>query len=620
MLLLASPLLLAVLSILLSADSATGLRGGKESVSQSNRDQGHHTDKDLLICRVVLFGVFGVKPLVHPPIVGTNIKDKDIYKNSSSSEQFDEYTSITEVSDSGFTSASISLGANDDLEIGCSPLQIHNNPKTPNDDRQTIQLTHDPIHELQLPKDFLEDHIHQILSGNFFVSIAGAVVSKETNSIVLADDAIITDLSSSLPLYKRPNQTEFLRHLSSSTTGSETMGQKRMLVVRISLLDATPTATSEMLWDLMFGSDRSVMMQFYRCSFGQLIWIPVGTRVYDVTVPYNVSQVASPSAVVNDALEIIQRQIGKTPLNQYTDNALFCLPNGMGGNPGSAGIGWWRAQFRNDWCDSLSAIMHETGHMLGLYHSNEYGLTYEDTTSYMGYGQKSATGPSKCYHGPANWNLGWYAKRSVRVELPLVSGAADGIYLATFVDYDLTKAEHSVLVNIADRYFLQYNRAKGMNVGTGKARNLVTVQEDLITSSELRAVLNVSDIFIHSNFSGSGLPLIVKVCERIDGDNYIVPDIMTVSIGINVTICDDLDAYMPSAAPSTRPSLMSPSPSPALHVSSSIPFQSPPSISVSPSRQNYDYKTNMSSFNATTKKAKVAESPSRNQSGLIPGY
>ena len=442
------------------------------------------------------------------------------------------------------------------------------------------------IFKLDLPQEILKDltkknKLVRVDHRPLLVSILGAALSEDTKSVMLSKDAALkdesfssllrTDFFPNIPYQNQVKSADSYRALSFSN--SPTMGIRRMIVIRISTLDATPTATTEDLYSLIFGTNISLKMQFYHCSIGQLTWIPVGPGVVDLTIPINVTQVISPDSLVDAAIAHVQQHLGgglTISLQRMTDNAIFCLPPGVGENPASAGVGSWRAQFRNDWCDSLSATMHETGHMLGLVHSNEYGKPYDDTTSYMGWAQKNNTWPLKCYNGPENWKLGWYAQRSIKIDLPLLYGVADVVYLAAFVDYALTPVGQYVLVNIANQFYLQYNRAKGFNIDTGQKANLVLVTQDLTSSTELLAGLNVTDQYAITNFSGSELSLIIEVCDQIPGNNINRPDVMIVSIAFNVSVCGLVGQHMPTGAPASRQPSIRPQPRSTSHPTRSV--------------------------------------------------
>jgi len=147
--------------------------------------------------------------------------------------------------------------------------------------------------------------------------------------------------------------------------------------------------------------------------------------------------------------------------------------------------------------------MHEFGHTLGLGHSND------EMSAYMGASYPSTTFPRKCFNGYNNFHLGWYNDRKVDYEESMTS-----VKLVTFVDYDKTASDEPVIVNIDEKYFLQFNKKKDFNEETGdtntwKTSNKVTIHTNITNEdTELIAALDVGGIQHLTNPN-----VFVKVCE-----------------------------------------------------------------------------------------------------------
>merc|ERR1712232_221058 len=95
--------------------------------------------------------------------------------------------------------------------------------------------------------------------------------------------------------------------------------------------------------------------------------------------------------------------------------------------------------------------------------------------------------PLKCFNGHKNWLLGWYESRHYTIDPdPLVHGAKL-LKLAAFVDYNMTNWSDHVIINVADTYFLLYNRATKFNIHTEEKRDQVTITEHTGGSSDARA-------------------------------------------------------------------------------------------------------------------------------------
>jgi hypothetical protein len=100
--------------------------------------------------------------------------------------------------------------------------------------------------------------------------------------------------------------------------------------------------------------------------------------------------------------------------------------------------------------------------------------------------------------------------------------------LVAFVDYELTAPDQNVLINIGQsnpRFFVDYNRAKGMNVGTRAMADQVVIirDEGEVSSSEgvqswLEAGIMTDDepIFRYQNFTND-TDLIIEVCDQVNG-------------------------------------------------------------------------------------------------------
>jgi hypothetical protein len=85
-------------------------------------------------------------------------------------------------------------------------------------------------------------------------------------------------------------------------------------------------------------------------------------------------------------------------------------------------------------------------------------------------------GPSRCFNGLHYWFLNWYTDRRVEVTNPWNHTR---LTLAAFVDYSSTNSSQVVMIKV-DTYYLVYNLAKGVNVGTEEAKNQVNWRNDVM--------------------------------------------------------------------------------------------------------------------------------------------
>jgi hypothetical protein len=108
------------------------------------------------------------------------------------------------------------------------------------------------------------------------------------------------------------------------------------------------------------------------------------------------------------------------------------------------------------------------------------------------------------------------------------------VELATFVDYDKLDWNNYVLINIADRYFLNFNVAKRFNAGTQNETNSVTVVEPTVKGTDLLAGIRESGTYTIANFYLNHT-LIIEACHR--KQNTKGADVMVISIAIDQSLC-----------------------------------------------------------------------------------
>jgi hypothetical protein len=131
-----------------------------------------------------------------------------------------------------------------------------------------------------------------------------------------------------------------------------------------------------------------------------------------------------------------------------------------------------------------------------------------------------------------------------------------------------------VLVKIMDSFYLQYNRAKGVNRGTGEKRNQVIITQEREDGTETLAGLLVGESFTIPAGSKGEKEVVIEACDKVPGERR-GPDVMVVGITRGSPLCtsdhpvsarsnqpDHSNAIIlrPKAAPTTsRPSLRRPS-------------------------------------------------------------
>ena len=117
-------------------------------------------------------------------------------------------------------------------------------------------------------------------------------------------------------------------------------------------------------------------------------------------------------------------------------------------------------------------------------------------------------GPVRCFNARKNWILGWYREKSRSV------GSNWSGRLFAFVDYDLASVDRGeyVLLRLDDVY-LQYNRAKGFNVGTKEHKDeVVLIQEEDLNRRPVHSVL-LAGLGENQSFSRNGVTF--EVCSLV---------------------------------------------------------------------------------------------------------
>jgi Gametolysin peptidase M11 len=370
---------------------------------------------------------------------------------------------------------------------------------------------------ITLPDEIMTQYETQIDRGQLLVSVSDSLIH---------DKKLIMGF---LPKFTVLKNTTHYRHLLERHLVVKPL--MTVAVVRISTTDSTPKLTAAQLQSTLFSSTGiNFVNQYNAMSFGKLKWSLAPAGVIDVRVPNSVSSYSTYMDLITAAQAQVTSKLQVSDITTIADKVLMCLPPGTGTWAASAGVNHWRAQFNNDWCTSISGTVHELGHTLGLLHSSANGVAYADRSGYMGSGYPSSTYPRKGFNGYNSWVLGWYSDRHVTV-YPTKFGNRL-VKIASFVDYPLASTTEYVVVNLSNKYYLQYNTQKGFNIDTEQTQNQVTVTESTTSGTDRRAGLSPGGtIFSVANFIDSGKTLTLQACKAVTGANG--ASVMLVSISID---------------------------------------------------------------------------------------
>jgi hypothetical protein len=131
----------------------------------------------------------------------------------------------------------------------------------------------------------------------------------------------------------------------------------------------------------------------------------------------------------------------------------------------------------------------------------------------MGYTVYKSGAPIKCFNAHKNWLSGWFGGREYAVNPAMPEPVLNR--LVTFVDYDKEMEWFDIVLLRVGPYYIQYNRAKGINIDTGMNADLVTVTyaKDDSSDSEAIAGLAAGQQVELPGYRRTGFSLVIEVCE-----------------------------------------------------------------------------------------------------------
>jgi len=288
---------------------------------------------------------------------------------------------------------------------------------------------------------------------------------------------------------------------------AKTTGNLETLVIRVVDKDGLGPSTTKQLDDDIFTDNVSLKTQFTKCSHNNInieradkqgfsttydgkdykgiIDVAISTRAIE-THSYNMFNAAINAAetnLLNDEEE----------LEDFFDLVMICQPRGtyrFNGDQQSrswlayAFVDHWISVYNDDWCNSVSAQMHEVGHNLGLLHSGiRREREYSDTTGMMGFSYNYDDIPSMCFNSAKNYQLGWYPEQMLEIDPLALPGGSQQLTLSGVVDYGDSDGYVTVRLNYNGQskngvdYYLGYNREAGFNYQTQTGKNQVQIVE-----------------------------------------------------------------------------------------------------------------------------------------------
>ena len=272
---------------------------------------------------------------------------------------------------------------------------------------------------------------------------------------------------------------------------------------------------------------------------GKLEITPTKYKVLDVKLDNEKAHGNSYNNLVNAAnvaaIKLVDEAVDN--IRNLAHMTVLVIPPGTGGWAAFATMRGKQSVFNNLWAGSVGAMMHELGHNLGLYHANlPNGNEYKDRSGYMGMADQVEGYPEKCYNAQNSWYLGWYKDRAIEALPERFANKPIHIELRPIVDYGITPIGQYVLVKVGDLY-LQYNRAKGINMDTSGMIDALTIVKEVQRGTEMMGGLNEKNK-VYQMYDEKTQQTMTIECCFLDKQN----DIVTVGIGYGNNVCSGFPA------------------------------------------------------------------------------
>jgi hypothetical protein len=227
-------------------------------------------------------------------------------------------------------------------------------------------VEHDHSFGITLPDMFIQSNLKAITQGNLYLLIQGARQTRK--EVLLTSTSELTIIDSPIPAFDHQDASQ-RRRTQSRTLANDGTTRKRSrrrtaAVMRVSAIDSQIAHTAEEIDSIIFNkSGINFVTQYHACSFGQLKWRRSHYGVVDVMLNKTMAELENDSAtIVSMALDQVKADLGIQSAADLADHVMVCVPPGTGDWAANAGVNYWRSQFNNDWCTSLTANMHELGH------------------------------------------------------------------------------------------------------------------------------------------------------------------------------------------------------------------------------------------------------------------
>jgi hypothetical protein len=378
-------------------------------------------------------------------------------------------------------------------------------------------------------------------------------LSSGQSSLMLSE-AIVDTRSDGPHIYVPENAQVTVQATNNNNQNQhipQTTGKLKTLMIRIiDSKNAQPEQSIEQLENGVYNDNSSFMNQMKACSYNKLEIQPfsgttltgltIDRGVTDINVDYDVSLGTKNEVdLQNAALAAANDQIGNLNTDDF-DLLMFCLPPQPNTNMIAYQLVGTKFTFYDSkWCSSVSVLMHEVGHTLGLDNSNALETDgniaiHGDKTGMMGaFDDKSS---SRCYNVAKSHQLGWY-NHQVKSINPLNINRSNNRSIPEFTlngvsDYG-NNPDALVVLKLQQQkkglqnYFIGYNRANGIHADTSMDENKVMIlraedENGRYGSSTKVAALRLGQSHTLTDFNGNaGRDIEVRFVGLFEGNAII---------------------------------------------------------------------------------------------------
>ena len=199
---------------------------------------------------------------------------------------------------------------------------------------------------IDLPSHILADHYDAIERGHLILSVEGGAQIQD-GAVILGDDAVLM-------------ATNYSTHRNVDRRLART-GVRSVAVLRVSVLDGPVEKrqvgySATRIRQQIFEGPLSLVSQVEACSTGSLQIEARG--VYEVNVPGQSSDFASPANLRNRALQLLAEQQGVASAQQLADHVIVMLPpSDFPGFLGNAGVNHWVSTLNDLWALDVMVYM-----------------------------------------------------------------------------------------------------------------------------------------------------------------------------------------------------------------------------------------------------------------------